>query len=77
MWPYCAFMLLTFIKEFEKHYVQAILFVTLCFSVTLVKILSCFSLVFTDFSNLIFLFIRAIVAFTIFEAIKNKDAGFE
>ena len=70
-------MLFSFMKEFEKHYVQAILFGTISLTLLIVVILSCFTLVFIDFTNLIFLITRAIVAFTLFEAIKNKDAGFE
>ena len=77
MWGYYAFMLLSFMKEFEKHIVAAILFGSISLTLLIVVILSCFSLVILDFTNLIFLITRAIIAFNLFEAIKNKDAGFE
>ena len=71
------FYLLSFIKEFDKYYAQIILFGSVTITCTLIVLLSCFTLVFMDYSNIIFLVTRAIVAFVLFRVIKNKNAGFE
>ena len=77
LWPYYVFYLLSFIKEFDKYYAQIILFGSITITCTLIVLLSYFTLAFMDYSNIIFLATRALVAFSLFEAIKSKNTGFE
>ena len=77
LWTIYALQCLSFSKEFEKNIVQIIFFGSITISTTVIVILSCFTLTIVDFANITFLVIRAIVALALFNAISNKNAGFE
>ena len=78
LWVYFVFMCLTFLKDFEKHYVQIIIFGSIMVTVTLLVLMtSCISLAIVDFTLIFALFIRAIVTFMLFQLIRSDIAGFE
>ena len=76
-WVFFVFMCLIRIADIEKYYVAVIQLATINVTITLVVLLSRFSLVFIDFSCLIFLINRTIVTFILFQAIYAESAGFE
>ena len=69
-------MCLTFLSEFEKHYLQVVLLGSITATATIHLICSRCTMAFFDFTNVIVLLIRAAVTFILFQAIENEWAGF-
>ena len=71
-------MCLMFLKDFEKHYIQIIIYGSVTVTVTLLVLMSSFiTLAIVDFSVIFALFIRAVVTFILFQVIRSDTAGFE
>ena len=76
-WVFFVVMCLIRISDISKYYVAVIQMATINVTITLLVLLSRLSLVFIDFSCMIFLINRSIVTFILFQAIYSESAGFE
>ena len=61
------------ISEIEKHIYYIALFGTICFSLSLILLLSKISMAFTDYVTICVIVVRAAFNFTVFNTIKEKS----